>query len=263
MTLKPILGAVALLVAHAAAADSLPGRGAAPTATVQAATPAPASTPTVTIQMLPAPSDRFAAISPAIIALVSALSAVLLTALLESRREAKRSAAAAIQEQARRNHADAQDAARRAHEIAQDTARRAHEDQQDELRRNHEVAQEAARLATESRVRVHEQRLTAYVEFNAAVSDVFALAMVWMNRGGTLGTVSDAVMPALEKFNTTYQRASLLATPPVEAALSVVHAVALAVTMAHDLAAVTTAIAGRQVAVQGLDQAMRLELGVA
>jgi len=256
------VGIVAFLLAAAVVAAPAPARAVAPAA-VPAAIPAPASapaapaptaatTPSVVVVQAPPATPDHSAIGAAAIALVSALSAVLLTAWLESRQEAKRTAAAAAQEQARWTHSDAQDA-----------ARRAHEDHQDALRRDHEVAQEAARLATESRVRVHEIRLTAYVEFNAAVSDLFALAAVWLNNGGAPGTVSDAIDPVLGNFINTFQRASLLATPPVAAALHAVHNIVAQLIVSIPVATVTTVMAGRTAAVVALDQAMRQELGVA
>ncbi|MBW8077661.1 MAG: hypothetical protein GJU76_06225 [Gallionella sp.] len=287
MIKKLTVGAMTLLLAGSAVAalEPEPAHAVAPVAVLHAAVPtelaAPASaavTPAAKAATTPAdevvqaplvPLGHFAVYEPivtAMIALVSALSAVLLAALLESRREATRAASAAVQEQERRDHSDAQDAARRAHEIAQDNSRRAYQVQQDELRRKHEIAQEAARLATESRVRVHEQRLTAYVDFNAAESSLFALAEVWVNNGGVPGTIVEAIMPALGQFNTTFMRASLLSTPTVQDALFALYAVAAPLwtdAPLAPLATVTTLLKQRIELSVRLDRAMRQELGVA
>ena len=112
-------------------------------------------------------------------------------------------------------------------------------------------------------MRVHAQRLTAYVDFNAAASSLFSLAAVWVNNGGAQGTILEAIAPALGQFNTTFRRASLLSTPTVRVALDALHAVAAPLSTDAPLATVTTLLKQRIELSVRLDRAMRQELGVA
>jgi hypothetical protein len=125
--------------------------------------------------------------------------------------------------------------------------------------------QEAARQKTEFQVKLHDLRLVAYAKFNAAASDVFTAALLWISNNGAPGSSAAAIAPYLALFNSTFQKADLLASDPVRTALRNVHT--MAATLAASGAGITVAnakvlMAGRTAAEIALDKAMQNELSV-